>query len=199
MLITPSLINSWKYIAVAGESLKESEDDPRCLEDRQEEARKKAYAEFLLTLDRVKTPATEAQQRGIDYEADTYAGKTDASPYVEGGLFQAVGKKEETIDGQPFLLYGRLDCLKAGIIYDIKRVSRYTAQKYARSSQHGFYLHLFPQAYRFTYLVYDGKKLHTETYYRDEARPIEADIMEFMGWLKQEGLFERYELNWRTK
>lgn len=199
LLITPSLINAWKYIEAAGENLKDSDDNPLSLEDRQDEARKKAYQDFLLTLDRVKIPTTEAQQRGIDYERDTYAGLTEASPYVKGGQFQSVGMKEETIDGQPYLLYGRLDCLKAGVIYDIKRVGRYTAQKYLRSAQHGFYLALFPEAYKFTYLVFDGNKLHTETYYRDEARPVEQDIKAFADWLRQEGLFERYELNWRSK
>lgn len=170
-----------------------------CLEDKQLMMARKARLAFIQTLRREKTETTPAQQRGIDYENDTYEGKTPASPYVEGGQWQIVGKREENIDGIDFLLYGRLDVLKGGIIYDIKRVSQYSVQKYLYSAQHPFYLELFPRARQFTYLVDDGNMLHTETYYRDKIKPIKYTIMEFVRWLKEENLWEDYRLYWRTK
>ena len=95
--------------------------------------------------------------------------------------------------------YGRLDVLKAGTIYDIKRVVRYSRPKYSKSSQHRFYLDLFPSADRFTYLIYDGAKLHKETYCREECIPTESLIAEFAKWLKENGLFEVYKEKWTAK
>lgn len=199
LLITPSLLNSWLYIYLAPQYVRESEKDEMCLEDKQLSASRWARTSFLDTLRRVKNETTPAQQRGIDYEDATYKGETPASPYVEGGQFQIVGKKFETIDGVDFLLYGRLDCLKGGTIYDIKRVSQYAVQKYLHSAQHPFYLHLFPRAKKFTYLVDDGYAFHTETYWRDEVKPIEQTIREFIEWLKNEDLWDDYELYWKAR
>ena len=198
-LITPSLLNSWLYIFEAPKHVRECEKDEMCLEDKQLSASRWARLAFIDTLRRKQTPTTEAQQRGIDFEDDTYKGKTPASPYVEGGQWQIVGKKEEKIGGMNFLLYGRLDCLKGGIIYDIKRVSQYSVQKYFNSAQHAFYLELFPRARQFTYLAYDGNALHTETYYRDEVKPIRVTIEMFIDWLKENNLMEDYKIYWRTK
>ncbi len=199
LLITPSLLNSWLYIYQAPLYVREAEGDEMCLEDKQLSASRWARSAFLSTLRRAKSETTPAQQRGIDYEDATYQGKTSASPYVEGGQFQIVGKKYETIGGVDFLLYGRLDCLKGGTIYDIKRVSQYSVQKYLHSAQHPFYLHLFPRATKFTYLVDDGYALHTETYFRDEVKPIRSTIEEFIGWLKEEELWDDYELYWKAR
>lgn len=199
LLVTPSLLNSWLYIYQCAENVRESEKDEICIEDKQSIAMMNARTSFIATLNRIKTPTTEAQQRGIDYEDECYKGNTDCSPIIEGGQFQIVGKKTKTIGGIDFLLYGRLDVLKGGIIYDIKRVSQYSPQKYLHSAQHPFYLELFKSAYKFTYLVYDGIKLHQESYFRDEVKPIESIIQEFIDWLKEENLYDTYELKWATK
>ena len=199
LLITPSLLNSWAYTWLAGDNVREAEADEICIEDKRDLARKKALEEFLKTLNREPIPTNEAMQRGIQYEEDTYKGLTEASPYVEGGAFQIVGKKTEIIQGKEFLLYGRLDCLKGGIIYDIKRVSQYKVQKYLHSYQHGFYMDLFPTAKEFTYLVFDGNKLHQETYYRNQYKPTIAVVNEFINWLRSHDLLELYLEKWKAR
>lgn len=199
LLVTPSLLNSWLYIWLSRANVKESANDAVCLEDKQDLAMQKAYDEFLSTLRREKTPPNENMLRGIKYEDDCYKGLTDASPIIKGGAFQIVGKKNVVVDNVPFLMYGRLDVLKNGIIYDIKRVTRYATQKYLHSAQHGFYLDLFQDASQFTYLAYDGNKLHQETYYRGEYKPTEAVLSDFIQWLRENNLWDVYASLWASK
>lgn len=201
LLITPSLLNSWLYIDLCRASVKEAETDTICLEDKQDQASQKAFEAFKATLQRIKTPPTPAMQRGIEFEDLCCKGnQPQISPIIEGGAFQIVGTREETIQGIDFLLYGRLDVLKNGIIYDIKRVSQYKTQKYAHSAQHGFYMDLFENATQFTYLAYDNyDKLHKETYYRDQYKPTTALISEFIGFLKQNNLWDTYVELWASK
>ena len=199
LLVTPSLLNSWLYIWLSRDNVKESANDAICLEDKQDLAMKKAYDEFLGTLRREQTPPNENMLRGIQYEDDCYKGFTDASPIIKGGAFQIVGKKDVVVDNVPFLMYGRLDVLKNGIIYDIKRVTRYATQKYLHSAQHGFYLDLFPNASQFTYLAFDGNKLHQETYYRGQYKPTEAILSDFIQWLRENNLWDVYANLWASK
>lgn len=199
LLVTPSLLNSWLYIWLSRANVKESANDAICLEDKQDLAMQKAYDEFLGTLRREQTPPNENMLRGIQYEDDCYKGLTDASPIIKGGAFQIVGKKNVVVDNVPFLMYGRLDVLKNGTIYDIKRVTRYATQKYLHSAQHGFYMDLFPNASQFTYLAYDGNKLHQETYYRGEYKPTEAVLSDFIQWLRENNLWDVYASLWASK
>ena len=199
LLVTPSLLNSWLYIWLSRDNVKESANDAICLEDKQDLAMQKAYDEFLGTLQREQTPPNENMLRGIQYEDDCYKGLTDASPIIKGGAFQIVGKKNVVVDNVPFLMYGRLDVLKNGIIYDIKRVTKYATQKYLHSAQHGFYLDLFQDASQFTYLAFDGNKLHQETYYRGQYKPTEAILSDFIQWLKENNLWDVYASLWAYK
>lgn len=199
LLVTPSLLNSWLYIWLSRANVKESANDAICLEDKQDLAMQKAYDEFLVTLRREQTPPNENMLRGIKYEDDCYKGLTDASPIIKGGAFQIVGKKNVVVDSVPFLMYGRLDVLKNGIIYDIKRVTRYATQKYLHSTQHGFYMDLFPNASQFTYLAFDGNKLHQETYYRGQCKPTEAILSDFIQWLRENNLWDVYASLWASK
>ena len=199
LLVTPSLLNSWLYIWLSRDNVKESANDAICLEDKQDLAMQKAYDEFLGTLRREQTPPNENMLRGIQYEDDCYKGLTDASPIIKGGAFQIVGKKDVVVDSVPFLMYGRLDVLKNGIIYDIKRVTRYATQKYLHSAQHGFYLDLFTNANQFTYLAFDGNKLHQETYYRGQYKPTEAILSDFIQWLRENNLWDVYASLWASK
>ena len=199
LLVTPSLLNSWLYIWLSRDNVKESANDAICLEDKQDLEMQKAYDEFLGTLRREQTPPNENMLRGIQYEEDCYKGLTDASPIIKGGAFQIVGKKYVVVDNVPFLMYGRLDVLKNGIIYDIKRVTRYATQKYLHSAQHGFYLDLFQDASQFTYLAFDGNKLHQETYYRGQYKPTEAILSDFIQWLRENNLWDVYASLWASK
>jgi len=198
-LITPSLLNSWAYIWLCGENVREAQSDEVCIEDKILVAQEKAYNDFITVLNRIKTEPNEFMLRGIEYEDECYKGNTDCSPIIEGGAYQIVGKKEETIDDIDFLLYGRLDVLKGGIIYDIKRVSKYSTQKYLKSYQHPFYFELFKECDEFDYLIYDGDTLHIETYYRDQVVDIKSVISQFIKWLKKNNLLELYKEKWRSK
>lgn len=198
-LITPSLLNAWAFIEQSVEYVRESENDVISYEDKCDDARKKAFDDFLLVLKREPVPTNQYMQLGNEFEADTYAGKTCFSEIVEGGAFQIVGKKYETINGINFLLYGRLDCLKGGVIYDIKRVQRWKLAKYKKSHQHPFYMHLFSDCSEFQYLIFDGEKGHIEKYDRAECSDIKLVIGDFIEWLENNNLLDIYLQNWRTK
>lgn len=198
-LITPSLLNSWLYIWESQNLVKENEKDLISLEDKKSEAQEKAKKDFIKVLNREQIEPNEYMIAGNEFEKQCYEGKTCISPIIKNGQFQIVGKKLVKIDNINFLMYGRLDVLKGGVIYDIKRVWKYNVQKYKWSAQHGFYLDLFSRANVFKYLIFDGNNLHIETYYRDEYTPTEELIKEFITWLKENDLFEVYKKKWKSK
>lgn len=200
-LITPSLLNSWGYYMWECEkNVREFESDEKCLEDKIEEARAKAKEDFLNALNRIKTEPNEYMLRGIEFEEECYKGNTPISPIIKDGLFQVVGMKKVVVEDMEFLMYGRLDVLKGGVIYDIKRVSSYHPQKYIGSFQHGFYMDLFPRAKKFKYLPFDDKeKLHEEVYYRGQYPQTTQVIAWFIKWLKENNLLELYKEKWVSK
>lgn len=198
-LITPSLLNSWANIWNCVDYVRESEKDEISLEDKQSLAREKAFAEFLDTLGRIPSEPNAYMKKGIEFEEECYKGNTVISPIIENGAYQIAGKKVIEVIGLKILLYGRLDVLKGGTIYDIKRVVRYAPQKYQKSYQHPVYLELFPDARQFVYLVYDDdERLHTETYYRDECVNVEGVIADFIRWLKENDLFDVFISKWKS-
>lgn len=199
-LMTHSLLSSWLY------AIKE---DP--FEDATTE--RDHYAEFLDTLNRVPAPATEAMQNGIDFEElvtsiangaiwqtdkenKWYDAASSVARIVRGGQFQYKAKKAVTVGGIDFLLYGRLDVLKAGTIYDIKFSKSYDRGKYFSSTQHPLYLELLPEASQFMYLVSNGTDVWTETYFREDAKSIFPVIADFADWIKAQGLFPIYAEKW---
>lgn len=200
-LITHSLLSSWLYAISA-----DPYEDATTERDR--------YAEFLDVLNRVPSPVTEAMQNGMDFEdLVTVTAEHGSIPYgygnekwydaaakvagiVRGGQFQFKAKKPVSVRGTEFLLYGRLDVLKAGIIYDIKFSKGYERGKYFGSTQHPMYMELIPEAQEFTYLVSNGSDVWTETYSREETRSILPVIADFSEWLRSAGLFPVYEEKW---
>lgn len=201
-LITHSLLSSWLYAI---------KDDP--YEDATTERDK--YAEFMTTLNRLPSPPNEAMQNGIDFENlvtqisdspglfERYAEKPrwydaarDIADIVRGGQFQFKARKAVSIDGMEFVLFGKLDVLKAGSIYDIKFSKSYDRGKYYGSTQHPMYLELVPEAQDFTYLVSNGADVWTETYTREETRSIFPVIADFADWLRYQRLFPVYAEKW---
>jgi len=198
-LITPSLLNSWLYIWEAPKNIVEAENDIMSLEDKRDLAMQKAYDDFINTLNRISSEPNKYMQAGIEFEEECYNGNTCISPIIENGTFQISGVKDVTIDEIDFVMYGRLDVLKAGVIYDIKRIWKYSPQKYFWSSQHRFYLDLFPNAKYFEYLAFDGNKLHRERYYRENSIPTIERIKQFIQWLKENDLIDIYFNKWESK
>lgn len=200
-LITQSLLASWGYIY-------------DCWEDGQD----KALSDFILTLNREKSPPTAAMQSGIDFEGAVYAeaagrprvtmrgcenGIHQIAEILRGAQTQVRVSRDINVGGVDFLVYGVLDALKAGIIYDVKYKTKSfgsldLAGSYLNSPQHPAYLYMVPEAREFQYLVSDGEDLYIETYTRKETRDIGEIIAEFYDYLAVQGLIELYQEKWRA-
>lgn len=194
--LTQSLLSSWIYYLNA--------DD---------EYSQQAWDSFVSTLRREEKEPTKSMQDGIMFE-DTVnrlvAGQSPKGAFnakwdsaarrfavrCSGGLSQVPVTGDLTVEGMDFCLYGVCDYVKAGIIMDIKKVTRYEYGKYQHSPQHPMYLHLIPEAKRFDYLIFDGSNCHVETYRREDCKPIEQTIGEFIRFLKDTGGLDLYKHFW---
>ena len=176
------------------------------------------YEDFIKTLRREPIQPNKAMLDGIRFENclnavlngaeiepthEWYKPIMELYPTLYGAQQQASPSKNMTISGIEFVLYGKLDYLKAGIIYDTKYSPRYpskgNANNYIDSPQHPMYFALVPEAREFQYKICDGKYIYTETYRPDEVGPIERTIGHFMGFLDRRNLVETYCENWRSK
>lgn len=199
-LMTHSLLSSWLY------ALKENPFEDATTE-------RDSFEEFLKVLRREPTETTEAMRKGIMFEdlvtdiiekrADTTHQWFDAAnkiaQQIKGGRLQYKAYKEIEVNGMTLLLYGRLDALKAGVVYDIKFSSGYDVGKYFSGTQHPTYLELVPEAVEFTYLVSNGSAVWPETYRREETQSIVPIISDFFEWLNAQGLMEIYKEKWVSK
>lgn len=184
-LVTHSLLSSWLHLIRENpyEDLT-TEGDP--------------LAEFMLVLRRKPTPRTEAMQNGIDFEnlvTSIVNGHDDPNnPWswaagqiaaiIKGGQLQFKSRKTIQVRGMDVVLYGRLDALKAGTIYDIKFSRGYERGKFYSSTQHPTYMLLIPEAQQFSYLVSNGMDVWTECYRRDETPDIRPIIrISLTGWM----------------
>lgn len=199
-LMTHSLLSSWLY-AIKENPYEDatSERDP--------------MAEFMLTLRREPTPTTEAMQKGIDFEdlvTAIVAGKGDpghswysaaskVAAIIGGGVLQYRARKEVYAGGLSLVLYGRLDALRAGGIYDIKFSRGYERGKYFGSTQHPVYLELVPEAQHFTYIVSNGSEVWTEQYRREKTPSVYPVISDFLDWLNARDLLGLYREKWLAK
>ena len=195
-IVTHTLLSSWLYAM---------KDNPYA--DMTTE--RDYFQEFLTVLKREPTETTEAMRNGIEFEdlvTDILAGDADESHSwykvaqkvagMVGGLAQYRASAKMEIDGISVLLVGRLDWLRAGVIYDTKFSKSYDRGKYITSTQHPMYFALIPEATEFVYVVSDGNEVWTETYRRDEASDIRETISCFFSWLKDNGLFDLYKEKW---
>ena len=199
-LMTHSLLSSWLY------AMKESPYEDASTE-------RVPYAEFLQVLQREPTLTTEAMQKGIDFEnlvTDIVNGAGDpknrwydaaqkVAGYVRGGVLQYKARRIITVRDTELVLYGRLDCLKAGGIMDIKFSGSYDRGKYFDSTQHPTYFEIVPEAKSFTYLVSNGSEVWTERYYREESPSIIPTISDFLEWLDALGLASLYKEKWLAR
>lgn len=198
-LMTHSLLSSWLY------AMKENPNEDGTTERNQ-------YGEFLMVLNREPTETSNAMQNGIDFEnlvTDIIQGDADSenkwyksankiAEIITGGQLQYPAQKDISINGTDLILYGRLDALKCGEIYDIKFSTKYEKGKYFDSTQHPMYFELIPEAISFTYLISNGNYLWTETYRRDESVSIIPIILDFFQWLKINDLLKIYKEKWQA-
>lgn len=199
-LMTHSLMSSWLY------AIKENP-----FEDAASE--RDSLAEFVSTLNREQTPPNEAMANGIAFEnlvtAITrrqgdpknrwYNAACRVASIVSGGVLQYKVSKAVEVGGLTLVVYGRLDCLKSGEIYDIKFSKNYDRGKYIDSTQHPAYLQLVPEARGFTYIVSNGSEVWTERYRRDETPSILPTISDFLNWMQAAGFLDTYKEKWQAK
>lgn len=210
-LITQSLLSAWLYMH-------------NCTEDNSEDAKN----DFLATLRREPTEQSEEMLRGISFEdavnaylhGDKDAPDRHAAEYskrgcelqeaecvrtvakiMQGGTYQLTAYKDKKIAGINFLLMAKCDWVKAGVIYDCKRVTNYEPGKYYESAQHPMYLEVISTARKFVYVVCDGDEVYTTDTYslRDIPQPIEDIITQFVNDLRAMNLLDTYFEKWASK
>ncbi len=201
-LMTQSLISSWNYLH-------------QCREESQESA----YNDFLNTLNRIPKDTTPEMQNGIDFENEVYKaaagiprsahhkwenGINAVATLIKGAPVQVTAQRELTIGSMNLLVYGVLDALKAGTIFDVKFSNKgfgsaELAGKYLDSPQHPTYFFIVPEAQEFKYLVSDGEDLYTECYTRKNSRPFEDIAKEFLESLEAMKLLDIYKSKWVAK
>ena len=176
--------------------------------------REDGWETFLSALNRIPKPVTKQMLDGTRFEnvlnhvLDGEALPEDhewakpirqLSKYLAGSQQQVSLFREYEVDGQPLLLHGVLDFLKAGVIYDTKFSKHYYLNKYLQSPQHPMYLELVPEARRFEYLISDGTWVYRESYPREIVEPIEPTIRQFLAFLSANNLYQIFQEKWRVQ
>lgn len=185
-LITPSLLNSWKYAI----SL---ENEYGNLED------------FKKVLSREQFESNEAIELGFKFEDFMIK---NYKPTKNGCYQVKLSKNIKTNTGE-YVLYGRLDCLKAGTIYDYKYTDSYDVGNFYGSYQTLIYFELCEEAEEFCYLISNNYKegktleeinLYRENYLRDSLKDIDIkqEIDNFISWLKMNELYNLYCEKWES-
>ena len=187
-LITPSLLNAWKY-AISLENEYGNLDD------------------FIKTLSKEKFEESDAIITGYQYE-DFMIENYEPT---KNGCYQVKLSKNITTRTGNYVLYGRLDCLKAGKIYDYKYTGSYDVGKFFDSYQHLVYFEICPEADEFEYLVcnnfkkdkeneLDNLNIYHEIYKRDEMTlEINDEIDAFISWLKTNNLLDLFHEKWESQ
>lgn len=173
-----------------------------------------SFAAFLNALERKPMPKSQAMLDGIAFEdriSDVVEGRAEMpgretaedkvvgqiAHIFRGSQLQVREEKNMRLCGMDIHLVGVADALKAGMLYDIKRVQRYEYGKYQLSTQHPMYFELFPEAMKFSYLIFDGQYLYREDYRRGDFEPIETTAAAFLRYLEGAGLMDIYKEHWR--
>ena len=197
-LITQSLVSAWNYLMTCRDECK---DD--------------ALTDFLNTLNRVPKETTPEMQNGIDFENAVYATAAGLAPsrpawekgiravaeIIKGAPVQVKAQRELSVHGMDLLVFGIMDALKAGVIYDVKFLNKgfgsvELAGKYLDSPQHPAYFYIEPDAYEFQYLVSDGQDLYIEKYTPAITRPFPEIAEEFLAYLDAMNLLDTYKEKW---
>lgn len=198
LYLTQSLLSSWQYFLNSDDTYSDT-----------------AYQSFLSALRREKTEPSKAMLEGIAFEdminatvrGEDMPEDSPIPPKWEAAVKKfsricAGGQSQTPVSGMfhvrglDIYFYGLCDYVKAGTIYDIKKVTRYEYGKYYDSPQHPMYMALLPEAKKFIYLIFDGTHAYQEVYRPGDFRPIQDTISEFIGWLEEMNLFEEYEKYW---
>lgn len=169
--------------------------------------------DFIKVLNKEEFEPTESILKGFEYE------RYMQENYEEtlNGAYQVKVSKEYG----DYLLYGIIDCLKGGIIYDYKYTKNYEVGKFFNNNQTLMYLEMVPEAKKMVYLItnkfekteypdlnfkdvsnieYEVGDVFREEYTKDMfPETIDSILHKFENWLKQYNLFELYTEKWKCK
>lgn len=169
--------------------------------------------EFIKVLNKEEFEPSESILKGFEYE------KYMQENFEEtlGGAYQVKVSKEYG----DYLLYGIIDCLKGGIIYDYKYAKNYEVGKFFNNHQTLMYLEMVPEAKKMIYLItnkfekkeypdlnvkdvskveYEVGDIFREEYTKDMfPETMDSILHKFEEWLKQYNLFDLYTEKWKCK
>lgn len=170
--------------------------------------------DFIKVLNKEEFEPTESILKGFKYE------KYMQENFEEtlNGSYQVKVSKEQG----DYLLYGIIDCLKGGIIYDYKYTKNYEVGKFFNNHQTLMYLEMVPEAKKMVYLItnkFEQKpnisvpmdnenvasiettvEIFREEYTKDMfPETIDSILHKFEQWLKQYNLFDLYTEKWKCK
>lgn len=227
-LITQSLLSAWNYVYDCFEGceedameafLRQLRREPEDLDEEQQKniqngrdfealvtdiATGRFVPEFETDGTTNKSSYGDGELMGYKKYPKWFRAASEIAALLKGAQFQVKAKREITVGGFTFLVYGVLDALCAGTIYDMKFKNKSfgsidLAGNYLNSPQHPFYFYLVPEAREFLYLVSDGSDLYIERYTPEETQPAESLITSFVNYLNSSGLMAEYKEHWRAK
>lgn len=152
-------------------------------------------------------------ERGLKFEDEVFEGKHGKLSQLLKDLPKQVWANRKIIrEDYDILISGKLDALDKdkGRIYDVKRVTSHTHNKYDDSMQHILYFYIMPEINEFYYLVASGNdkliKNDVVLYKRPDEKTLEETVMHmidnFYAFLRQKNLWKDYTefqkaKNWR--
>lgn len=169
--------------------------------------------DFIKVLNKEEFEPSQSILKGFEYE------KYMQENYEEtlNGAYQVKVSKEYG----DYLLYGIIDCLKGGIIYDYKYTQNYEVGKFFNNHQTLMYLEMIPEARKMVYLItnkfnkieypdieftdvskieYEVGDIFREEYTKDMfPETMNSILHKFEQWLKQYNLFDLYTEKWKCK
>lgn len=170
--------------------------------------------DFIKVLNKEEFEPSESILKGFEYE------KYMQENFEETlrGAYQVKVSKEHG----DYLLYGIIDCLKGGIIYDYKYTQNYEVGKFFNNHQTLMYLEIVPEAKKMVYLIankFEQKpqinmpleneniasiettiEIFREEYTKDMfPETMDSILHKFEQWLKQYNLFDLYTEKWKCK
>lgn len=169
--------------------------------------------DFIKVLNKEEFEPSESIIKGYEFEAYMQENYEE----TKNGAYQVVVSKEHG----DYLLYGKVDCLKGGIIYDYKYTKNYDVGKFFNNHQTLMYLEMVPEAKKMVYLITNKFEvtdypsigymetacigcevgdIFREEYTKDMfPETIDSILHKFETWLKQYNLFELYAEKWKCK
>lgn len=169
--------------------------------------------DFIKVLNKEEFEPTESILKGFEYE------KYMQENFEETlrGAYQVKVSKEYG----DYLLYGIIDCLKGGIIYDYKYTKNYEEGKFFNNHQTLMYLEMVPEAKKMVYLItnkfnkteypdlnfkdvskveYEVGDIFREEYTKDMfPETMDSILNKFEEWLKTYNLLNLYAEKWKCK